>query len=97
MYKQNVGNNVCKLRNSVQQYMIFYTALFYTASLSSFLLQKFELFYLRKKVLNFPRKCYKNARIMRNAFVSLKGSKKASMMYKSLLGLKCTVTKNRVR
>lgn len=34
---------------------------------------------------------------MRNAFVSLKGSKKASMMYKSLLGLKCTVTKNRVR
>lgn len=34
---------------------------------------------------------------MRNAFVSLKGSKKASMMYKSLLGLKCTVNKNRVR
>ena len=30
-------------------------------------------------------------------FVSLKGSKKASIMYKSLLGLKCTVNKNRVR
>lgn len=34
---------------------------------------------------------------MRNAFVSLKGSKKASKMYKSLLGLKCTVNKNGAR
>ena len=66
MYKQNVGNNVCKLRNSVQQYMIFYTALFYTASLSSFLLQKFELYYLRKKSIKFSKKmlqkCSNNAR-----------------------------------
>lgn len=65
MYKQNVGNNVCKLRNSMQQNMILYNALlrwnlninsFEFQFKSSFLLKKFKLYFIREKNIKFSKK-----------------------------------------